>query len=39
MHWVKKAVGITVGVAVGVFILRTILNYVAPTAKSYFGLA
>ena len=39
MHWLKKGLGITIGVAVGLFVLRTVLNYVSPSAKSYFGLA
>lgn len=39
MHWLKKGIAITVGVAVGLLILRTTLTYVAPNFKSYFGIA
>lgn len=39
MHYVKKGLAITLGVAVGLLILRNALNYVYPAGKAYFGLA
>ncbi len=39
MSWLKKAAGITVGVAVGLLILNMGLKYLIPSARSYFGLA
>lgn len=39
MGYVKKGLGIAVGVGVGLLIINTLLGYAMPSAKRYFGLA
>ncbi len=39
MGWVKKAAGITIGVATGLLIINMATRYFAPSIRSYFGLS